>query len=83
MNYGNYSTNSHLTTPHDELVIQSIEHIDAKNYHSSMSRDCDFYNNNDSSQFNELLQYNGDMKVEDTIYENGTYLWNFEDYFTI
>jgi len=82
MNYGNYSTNSHLTTPHDELVIQSIEHIDSKNYHSSMSRDCDFYNN-DSSQFNELLQYNGEMKVEDTMYENGTYLWNFEDYFTI
>jgi hypothetical protein len=78
LNYGHYSTNSHT----DELVIQSIEHLENKNYHSTKECISEYYNS-ESVEFNDLLNFNGDMKVDDTIYENGTYIWNFEDYFTI
>jgi hypothetical protein len=78
VNYANYSTHSsNFTSPSDDLVIQSIDHLDNRNY----SKDCvsDFYSN-ESPHFNDIM--NCDIKVDDT-FENGTYLWNIEDYFTI
>jgi hypothetical protein len=71
-----------LTTPHEELnIIPTIEQM-AKNYHP---KECvsDYYNHNEA-HFNEILHYaNGEVKVEDSLYDNGAYHWNFEDYFTI
>jgi hypothetical protein len=74
---GGCSNSTHSAT--DELVIQSIDHVENKNY----TKDCiSEYYSNETCQFNELLNY-GEMKIDDTIYDNGNYIWNFEDYFTI
>jgi hypothetical protein len=72
LNYGTYSTNSQS----DELVIQSIDHVENKNYPGvpEMMYSNDRY---------DFLNYNGDIKVDENLYEHGNYIWNFEDYFTI
>jgi hypothetical protein len=71
LNYRSYSTNSQS----DELVIQSIDHIENKAYPGV----SELYN---SDRF-DFLQYNGEIKMEDNLYEHGNCIWNFEDYFTI
>jgi hypothetical protein len=78
--YINYSTNSLLTTPNEEMVIQNIEQLERPSYHSSKECVSEFYSH-DSGHFGELLNIN-DTKVEG-LYDNVNYIWNFEDYFTI
>jgi hypothetical protein len=79
LGYINYSTNSHMTTPTEELAIQNIDHLDYPNYNSSKDCISEFYSN-ESGHFGELLNLASNPKV-DSLYDNG--IWNFEDYFTI
>jgi len=81
----NYNTNSHLDSPSNDILMNELHSMENRNFTSTITSresDSDFYTSN-SPNFNDLLNYDRDIKTDDALYGNGTFIWNFEDYFTI
>jgi hypothetical protein len=79
--YINYSSNSHITTPTEDLNIHNIDNFENLNYQPQKDYISKLYN--ETEQLADILNLNGDPKYEMDLYDNANYLWNIEDYFTI
>jgi hypothetical protein len=71
-----------------DLLVENVDNFDNGNFHSTLSsRVCDseFYSSNNSNNFNyDIIPFDREVKVEDSFNPQGnTFMWNFDDYFTI
>jgi len=69
-----------------DLIMQDIDNVDNRNFNSTItSRACDsdFYSSNGNNNFNYDIMCERDIKADEPIYSGNSFIWNFEDYFTI
>lgn len=71
----------------NNIIMQDIcDSIDSNNFRSVLitkEADCDFYNNNVNNFNYGLIDCEREIKQDEAFYGASSFIWNFEDYFTI
>jgi len=64
-------------------ICDSYENANFRSTLISKDADCDFYANNANNFNYDLINCERDIKTDDALYGASSFIWNFEDYFTI